>query len=431
MIKLILDELLDRYERSKLFREGSSTKRILLDVSDHGRFSGLQERADEKREFLDALEELQDKGLIGYDWVRFEKGNLVDKIWLVTEPGALLDSYRLAGRISRREKLFTLEKQLRDTLDGMEGNSENDVFRFLKRELETIQSKKNISRFFFQGDGKKDTDEKNRNLLLFLSELQHREDNRLERVMSMALFGDSKYFERELKQKVLSILRTLAREDGRENLTDEELLEERGIFRWPEIMEFCGPVSVTLDDGTIIPYMGQVYGAYINATMVHHVVRVQLHEPLRIISIENKANYTWYLTKARKSRELVLYHGGCFSPMKGKWFRLIAEADGAVDVEVFHWSDIDLGGFRIFRRFRDELFPWAVPWRMDIRTLESYKDYCIPLGSESYRYHLRALTEDPAYRCFSDTIRYMLDQNVRLEQEAEILFFSIANKNIF
>ena len=117
--------------------------------------------------------------------------------------------------------------------------------------------------------------------------------------------------------------------------------------------------------------------------------------------------------------------------MKGKWFRLIAEADGAVDVEVFHWSDIDLGGFRIFRRFRDELFPWAVPWRMDIRTLESYKDYCIPLGSESYRYHLRALTEDPAYRCFSDTIRYMLDQNVRLEQEAEILFFSIANKNIF
>ena len=420
MTKLILDELLDRYERSKLFREGSSTKRILIDVPGHGRFSGLQEKADEKKEFLDALEELQDRGLIGYDWVRFEKGNLVSKIWLVTEPEALSGSYRMAGRISRREKLFALERQIHDILDGMAGDPDNDLVRFLAREREAIQSKKTISRFFFQGDGKENTDEKNRNLLLFLRELQNREDNRLERILSTTLYGDSKYFERELKQKVLSILRDLAREDGRENLTDEELLEERGIFRWPEIMEFCGPVSATLDDGTTVPYMGQVYGAYINSAMVHHVVRVQLLEPLRIISIENKANYVWYLTHARKSRELVLYHGGCFSPMKGRWFRLIAEADGAADVEVRHWSDIDLGGFRIFRRFRDELFPRAVPWRMDVRTLENYMDYCIPLGSESYRHHLSALTEDPAYNCFSDTIRFMLDRNVRLEQEAEI-----------
>ena len=88
MKKQILNELLDRYERSKAFREGESSKRVLVDVSSSSMFSSWMEQGDSKREFLESLEALRREGLINYSWERFEKGNLVDKVWLVTDEAA-------------------------------------------------------------------------------------------------------------------------------------------------------------------------------------------------------------------------------------------------------------------------------------------------------------------------------------------------------
>ena len=112
MRKVILKELLDRYERSRLFREGASSKRILLDVSSCAAFEGISENADRKTAFLSALEGLKQEGLVDYSWVRFERGNLVDKIWLITDPESLKKSYQLLGRMPRAEKVQVLEEQL-------------------------------------------------------------------------------------------------------------------------------------------------------------------------------------------------------------------------------------------------------------------------------------------------------------------------------
>ena len=102
MKKQILNELLDRYERSKAFREGESSKRVLVDVSSSSMFSSWMEQGDSKREFLESLEALRREGLINYSWERFEKGNLVDKVWLVTDEAAVEKSYLTAGRIPSR-----------------------------------------------------------------------------------------------------------------------------------------------------------------------------------------------------------------------------------------------------------------------------------------------------------------------------------------
>ena len=65
------------------------------------------------------------------------------------------------------------------------------------------------------------------------------------------------------------------------------------------------------------------------------------------MTIENKANYISYINGMTAEDELVIYHGGCYSPIKGRWLRLIAEEAEKSKIQVFHWSDIDLGGFRI------------------------------------------------------------------------------------
>ena len=424
MKKRILDELLDRYERSRAFREGASARRIQADVSSCRTFSGCFEDGDAKREFLSELEELREEGLVDYSWVRFEKGNLVDKIYLQTDPSKLQEAYRIAGRISGEEKIHTLERQLHEALEQIPGDVRDtgDIPLFLRSEIETIRDTKKIPRFFFDGDAVRERDvERNGKLLLFLSEISRADEpgEMLERVMSTRLFGDSKYFEHEIKTKALSILRHLKKCSGGEALMDDQLLAERGIFRWPEILEFRGRLLAEMDDGSIVDYSGQLYGAYINGTAVRHVKRVSLKGISRIISIENKANYVWYLENRKQEEELVLYHGGFFSPAKGQWFRMIAEAAGS-SCRIDHWSDIDLGGFRIFQILKRDIFPKAEPFRMDVETLEEYKERCLTLGGERYRGQLEKCLDDPEYACFRDVISYMLRENVRLEQETEI-----------
>ena len=421
----ILGELLDRYERSKAFREGACARRIQVDTASCRTFSGCFDDGDSKRECLTDLEELKEEGLIDYTWVRFEKGNLVDKVYLRTDPEKLQEAYRIAGRISGEEKIRTLATQILKTIEQIPGdlNRSRDILLFLQTEMETVQKTKKIPRFFFDGDAvyRKDV-ERNRNLLLFLSEISRADasEETLERIMSTRLYGDSKYFEHELRMKVLSILRYLEKCSGGESLEDDQLLAERGIFKWPEILEFQGAVLALMDDGSRIDYSRQRYGAYINGTAVRHVRSVCLTGVTRIISIENKANYVWYLENQKRDEELVLYHGGFFSPAKGHWLRMIEEAAENSFCQFFHWSDIDLGGFRIFHILKKEIFPKAEPFRMDLETLKKYKDRCLPLGGEKYREKLERCLTDPEFACFREVISYMLRENIRLEQEAEI-----------
>jgi hypothetical protein len=312
--------------------------------------------------------------------------------------------------------------------------------------MDEIREKKKIPRFFFDGGENFQEDErKNQDLLCFLKEIcfidteelcilhssasepdasslivTHAREEELERVLSTRLFGDSKYFERELRSKVLSILRYLAKQDGREFEEDEQLLEERGVVKWPEILEFRGALRADMDDGRAIDYSDHIYGAYINGTAVKHIRKVRLDGISRIISIENKANYTWYIATHQAQEELVLFHGGFFSPAKGLLFRLIAEEAERQQIRVHHWSDIDLGGFRIFLRLKRELFSEAKPIYMDVETLRKYRDRCMPLTKGSYRDKLIHCLADPEYGMFKETISFMLAENVRLEQEAEI-----------
>jgi hypothetical protein len=318
-----------------------------------------------------------------------------------------------------------------------------DLPHFLLEEADEIREKKRIPRFFFDGGESFRADQKrNRELLRFLAGIcyfdgntplisasetntqahvvtQAREEE-LERVLSTRLFGDSKYFERELRAKVLSILRHLAKQGGREFEEDEQLLEERGIAKWPEILEFRGPLKVHMDDGRAPDFTDHIYGAYINGNAVKHVQRVQLDGISGIVSIENKANYTWYITTHQNEEELVLYHGGFFSPAKGRFFRLIAEAAESRPIRVHHWSDIDVGGFRIFLRLKKEIFPQAEPMKMDVETLIKYRNRCMPLEKGAYRDTLTHCLSDPAYGMFKEVISVMLSENIRLEQEAEI-----------
>lgn len=81
----------------------------------------------------------------------------------------------------------------------------------------------------------------------------------------------------------------------------------------------------------------------------------------RIVTIENKANY-----EEMKYREdtLYLFCHGFYSPKERIFLkRLMEVAEG--EIQYFHWGDMDMGGIRIFRFNKKNIFPKLKPYKMD------------------------------------------------------------------
>lgn len=126
--------------------------------------------------------------------------------------------------------------------------------------------------------------------------------------------------------------------------------------------------------------------------------------------------------QSKKDHELVFNHGGFLSPSRSCWFKLVSEAVYNIDpdgenIDVYHWGDIDLGGFRMFENLKEKIFTTLKPYLMGVKTLEAYKERCLPLPSEKYADELDVMISKEEYSEFSDTIKYMLKYSVRLEQE--------------
>lgn len=431
--KVILNILLDKYESSKAFRTGETTRRIMVHLSKVKLLKKAYEDVDRKALLHDALRKLKDRGLLDFSWEKYEEGNLVDEIWLNLEPSMLRESCRAAGRVPLTDFLRSLLSEIDAFLDRFPDSSvapgSADLLRFLQGQKKYIQEKMRVPRYFFPDDM-----QKNHDLFRFLQEMMENDEEEMERVVSTRLYGDSKFFERELKSRILSVLRSVAKENGEEETDDAELLLQRGIGRWPEVLEFRGPVKILLKNeepevsssggkAEWIDFSAQRYGAYVNSETVRQTVSTEAGRISRMLTIENKANYVWYMQTHHDPRELVLYHGGCYSPMKGKWIRMLEEAvrQSSPDAEFFHWSDIDAGGFRIFTRLRDNLIPHLQPLKMDLKTLKQFEPQAAEIETDHYRGILQRMLEDPEYEIFHETIRYMLEKNIRLEQEAEIV----------
>ena len=112
----LLDVLLSRYEKSKSFATGIFSKRILLNIEKERLLEEQIENPDEKNHFFSVLADLKSRGMIDYSWVKYEQGNLVEKIWLIPEATAITSCYKELGRKSKKDKLSKLEEQIHSHL---------------------------------------------------------------------------------------------------------------------------------------------------------------------------------------------------------------------------------------------------------------------------------------------------------------------------
>lgn len=132
----------------------------------------------------------------------------------------------------------------------------------------------------------------------------------------------------------------------------------------------------------------------------------------KVITIENLTSFFRYYEKEC----LIIYLGGYHNSVRRNLLKMVYE--GIPEAEYLHFGDIDAGGFSILLDLRKKTgIPFAA-YHMDLDTLKKYRQYGKKL-SESDRNRLEKLSNQGEFR---ETIKYMLEENAKLEQECIGIF---------
>lgn len=407
----ILNNLIDNYENSKHYSDGTAFSRKvkiygrdLIDVTDY----------EQNIQFLSDVAELKKRDFIDCDWIR--KNLVVNRIWLILDN--VQNVYMFLGRKSRND---IVNEVLTEIVSSLECIHTNWIRTYLFAQMDSIKSKNKLS-----GIWKSDI-KLIHEILAALKEIDRLNGKTvLMRAFSINLYSDSKYFEKNIKNYITEIagkyepdLREVKELSEREieKLSEREILQQLGIVMMPEIFEFCGNLILKFDSGTI-DFSPIKAGSCISGDCVTEIRAAEIKGIKRIIFIENKTNYSEYCLKNKEDDELVIFHGGFYSPKRGDFFRIIYNA--AVNIPIYFWADIDYGGFKMFVRLKNNIIPELQPMNMSVEAHNSHS-YRILERSDKYIEKLLALCDDENYSIFHEVIRAIADSHGTVEQECFLL----------
>jgi hypothetical protein len=456
--KLILGRLLDKYEKSKSFTDETSNRRILLKMGDRDLPEYDVEKPLVRETFNSVVKELAGKELVGFEWLKYETGNIIDKVWLLA--GNVEEAYleisrkpkrdvldvllqyadRLSGKIAQRNKRvmqgnegviqenaggtpenkdINAGKCIRSFDDAEEVDSGTEILGWMEHFLNDVR--RNIENRSTVSGLLPDDEEQAFAVLRVFEEIIGLEGGEfLERAFSLRCFGDSKYFEKKVKSRVAGIIRRyFNKPEESVEMTDDEILAQTGILQSPELIEFKGGLVGEIN-GRSIDFSVFVYGASINSDTVRGLKINGMGQVKRILFIENKANYLDFTSKNADPTLMTVFHGGFYSPLKSLFLKKLSDAATDLGVDFYHWSDIDLGGFLIFNRLKINIIPGLKPYLMDVEALKSRARHAVPIDKK-YADKIERLLDDPEFAEFRGVMEYMLEYRIKLEQEAFLL----------
>lgn len=409
--KWILEQLIFKYEHSGSFAVEVPVRKITIDLNMDNLLEAALRDPREEQKFMKALEALRDAEMIGYVWSLREDGIWDKRIWLLPSERGIRMCYEALDREYKKDIIRHLKDMLVEW--GQETETKTPMSRFIEEMQSCLMEQHKIPRFFVEDSSL------NAHIIRCMIFMEKNEEEVLERQLSLELYENRTYYEKEIRKRVLSIFKYVKRKENEEVPEDAVLLQEKGVTRWPEIMEFCGKIKVMFQFAEEIDYEKHRLGVYIDSDMVKSIRQIFMESIKRVLIIENKDAYSWYLKHQKKEDELVLLHGRCLSPMKRKWFEKIYSAGKmhGNSIRFFHWGDVDVEGIRIFAELKNNVIPDLEFYKMDVSFLLEEEKRGKNLPTLSYFRKLREMRKDSAYAHFWNVIDEMLRRNVMLKQE--------------
>ncbi len=399
--KTLIRALLDKYERSTAYKNGTiPQRRVMLSLAGNKRsdFTVYNIEDYHKRSAVnDAVIELSRRGIVSFEWLRGEENHIIKCVWL--NPDSIDEAYRYVNRMPVKAKITAIISELKRERTIV---STEWIIAFYEQTAEYLSEKLRFTAALPKSPFEREALYQMLRLIDSASFLPA-----TERIFSEKCFGDSKYFEKHLKSTLLSILRKYVGSD----MSDAELLRFVGISRYPEPLEMRGNIIVNGNEMRVFEKGFCLYSNEINQAQIILPPTLKM-----VITIENRANFFAY---RQSEDELVVYHGGQYSPAKKALFLKIAEAL-PTGCKWYHWGDIDFGGFSMLLRLRREILPAVQPYRMNCDELIRYRDFTRSFG-DGYAERLQKLSGQEQLTDCRECLEYMEEHRVKLEQEAMLV----------
>lgn len=383
---MLIDLILDQYERSTRWQGDFSGNASFRVEEKHYQSLG-------KKTLIEEALSLEAARLLKIRWV---KGYYKEDIEKVEYPLTHMeDFYHKAGRTPK----YIIMQQKHDMVAGYYDRIGASWIRSYTEE--------EIFPRLANGTDRHDCEEL-RKLYECFAALDQLETPVFKKVFSKRTFKNSKYFERELQDKVIRIAKKYLAEidDGME---DTEILSQLYIEEYAQELAVKGclllEVSGRRIDTGVFPY-----GTVLNTQTIKNALILDNPQIMKVLTIENKANY---VAENYEKGTLILYSHGYFTPLERIFLKQLRERLSGQKVIYQHSGDLDYGGIKIFQYIKNQIFPESEPYRMDRQTFEEYQRYGEPIEQGPLE-KLKNL-KDPMLQ---ELIDHIVETGIVIEQEA-------------
>ncbi len=217
----------------------------------------------------------------------------------------------------------------------------------------------------------------------------------------------TKYFEDNTLQDACSLIRKYLNKPTTEDEKNDEILELYNIHKDPLKIRLRGPITLTIS-GVETDISGLSEGIEFSSNEIKDIDSIQIKSD-RLITIENLTSFLRY----RPKEVVTFYLGGYANRFQRDFLKKVYKDNP--DIDYLHFGDIDAGGFLIHNDLCEVTgIPFGL-FHMSVTELEDQmnREHTMPL-SQNDRTRLQGLLNNELYR---ETVHYMLDHNIKLEQE--------------
>lgn len=396
----ILEKLLDKYERSKQNYDSTEKLRaIMIKPTDiYKDYDSDYSDIDEQSEFETDISELVNEE---YITIR-RKEKIISRIVLNVD--SLDKIYTLMKREPRK---LAIQNEINLYKEWI-GKNEL-ISRYCTHQIELLESGKTAKYKIKVAE----------NLLRLLEFVLSNRQMILERELSIAIFGDTKIFEKEYRNKLLYVLKTYGNyndliseiEEEKDNEKEEReeiehsILEELNIYSNPKYVYFKGCAEITFEDGNSYKLSSDIPIALPMDKL--NTIKSFMISDSAIMTVENLASYN----RIYEKDYFVIYLAGYHNIAKQSLIKLIASQNDVK--EWYHFGDIDPDGFLILENLKKKTGINFKPVYMSINELKKYEKYTKKLEDNDTT-KAQGLINKGLY---VDIMEYMLKNNVKLEQE--------------
>lgn len=365
-----------------------------------------------KQELIQEVRELTDMGLLTkVDWAVY--GSDVSAVRFKLEKLPQFYEILRAEAAERGEVFLSKQEQVNACRNRIESELAAGIKKaWIRRYYEELLDK--LARMSEKSGSKIPPDfEKMELYLPTFRGLDELEEPVFKRVFSKRYLGNSKKFEKDVQNHVISTAKLYYDEEVEPDMNDTDVLEQLLIQEYAQEMALKGPLKLRIGGKGSVDLSVFAYGTVLNSeTLKYAEIEEDQPQIRRIMTIENKANFV-----AAPFREDTLYvfcHG-YFSPREREFLRKLRQVLEK-PVEYFHSGDLDYGGVKIFEYIQKHIFPELKPWMMDVETYLCYEAYAEPLEGETLE-KLKKTQVEP----LQGLIRKLCETGKGIEQECFLM----------